>query len=319
MSPATHEHIARRIRLPERTRALLATTYMWCASPIGHWWVERIVQTGLPEWFRVPLHYLFSHRVSPDDQRVECQVEAMRTHFARRPEAYRLASASVAGENKLRTADWLAYRSSVPQYWGTFLLLCANACRARTILELGSCIGISGCYLAAGRHCRTFITLEGSAALASIAASHIRQIRPQGVVINAPFDRGLDMVLPMLSDGIDLAYIDGSHQKALTLNYFHRLIPYLRTGSLVVFDDILWSSEMWQAWQELCQWHGITYTINVGRFGICGWDSAALKPKHHDLAKLVGWWRIGTPALRAQYFPRWVRQSQCMPSDTEEV
>jgi predicted O-methyltransferase YrrM len=189
-------------------------------------------------------------------------------------------------------ASRIAQVTSVHPYWGMFLYLCASAVGAETILELGSCAGISGCYVASGTHCRRFITVEGSPELARLAEANIRQVASHAEVVNALFDDALDAILPTLGKGLDMAYIDGQHEKRSTLHYFKRLVPHLSSGAVVVFDDIQWSPDMWEAWQELSRWPGVSHAINVGRFGVCVWDGAAM-PKSFDLSLCTRFWRKG--------------------------
>jgi hypothetical protein len=84
-----------------------------------------------------------------------------------------------------------------------------------------------------------------------------------------------------------MAYIDGSKDKFANLHYFERITPYLSPGCLVVFDDIHWSSEMWEAWRTLRQWIGLTHAINAGRFGVCVWNGGAVRPRTYDLYKVA--------------------------------
>jgi predicted O-methyltransferase YrrM len=189
----------------------------------------------------------------------------------------------------------IANTASVLPYWGTFLYLCVRARHAKTILELGGCAGISGCYLAAAPDCRTFITIEGSPALASLAKSNLRQVANNFVVINNLFDTALDELLPSYTDGFDLVHIDGQHEKSSTLHYLERLVPHLQRGSLLAFDDIRWTVDMWETWQLLCARKGMACTIDVGRYGLCLWDGETPSPRNYHFAKFTDLWRKGKP------------------------
>lgn len=188
----------------------------------------------------------------------------------------------------MRSLAQVAYVSSVLPRWGILLYLFANATRAKTILELGSSAGISGCYLASGKYCQRFITVEGSPELSILAETHLLQIANNFEGVNASFNEALDKILPSLQNGLDMAYVDGDKDKCATLHYFERLTPYLNNGCVVVFDDIHWSSQMWEAWQILCQWEGLSFAINAGRFGVCLWSGGATQPKTYDLFMVAG-------------------------------
>jgi protein-L-isoaspartate O-methyltransferase len=197
---------------------------------------------------------------------------------------------------------WLAHTASVPERWGVFLHLCADDPAARTILELGSSVGISGAYLASGRGCRRLITIEGSSSLAEVATATLEVVTDAAEVIVGPFDDGLTQAFARLdsaADGLDLVYIDGHHDEAATLNYAQRILPRLRPGGLVIFDDIYLYEEMWRAWSRLRILPGASAAVNVGRFGILVWAGSDSRAIEFDLSRYTGRWRVGGSRARA--------------------
>jgi len=258
-------------------------------APLGMYKLRRMLEDGLPHLFQTPLEFLFARGLGHEEQRAVDRVELIRSAVAQQTCLFEIANPD--SENPKRTAAHIARRSSVTPEWGTFLYLCAETFRSRTILELGSCAGISGCYLASSRYCTRLITVEGSTSLALLAESNIRQISDKAEVVNALFDEALDMILPTIKDGVDLAYIDGHHEYEATLHYFHRLESHINKGALVVFDDVHWSNGMWQAWQVLKGQEGFAYTIDVGRLGICLWGGCSTIPINYDLCPYIGWLR----------------------------
>jgi predicted O-methyltransferase YrrM len=249
--------------------------------------LRRMLEGGLPQPLQTPLEFLFAKGLSPEARRAVERVESIRSAVAQQMRSFEVVNPH--NSDPQRTAAQIAHRSSVTFVWGTFLYLCAESFRSRTILELGSCAGISGCYLASSRYCTKFITVEGSASLAPLAKSNIERISDRGEVVNALFDDALDQILPTLGGGVDLAYIDGHHEYEATLHYFRRLQSHLNKGALVVIDDIHWSDGMWRAWQVLRGQEGVGYTIDAGRFGICLWEGDPTRPVHYDLRRYVGW------------------------------
>ena len=125
-----------------------------------------------------------------------------------------------------RTLEHIAKISSVTQRWGTFLYLCADAVGAKAILELGTCAGISGCYLASARSCERFVTIEASPAPAKLARLNLSRVSDHFTVINALFDEGLDEILRGPGDRFDLVYIDGHHEKVPTAEVLARFLPH---------------------------------------------------------------------------------------------
>lgn len=245
---------------------------------------------GLCPPFRRPLEFLFDGRLSQAEQRVVGRVESLRRDVARRASSFEVVNRD--GKVRRLTAPRISHVVSVDPEWGAFLHLCAQSFRARVILELGGCAGISGCYLASSEYCERFITVEASPNLASLARENIRQVSDKAEVVNALFDDALDEILPTVSGGIDLAFIDGHHKYETTLHYFSRLERHLNEGALVVFDDIHLSEGMWRAWQVLSRRAGFAYTIGAGRFGVCSWDGSSPSPVNYNLCPYLGCFRI---------------------------
>jgi predicted O-methyltransferase YrrM len=67
---------------------------------------------------------------------------------------------------------------------------------------------------------------------------------------------------------IDLLYIDGNHRYEPTIRYFEEAWPHLNEYSVVVFDDIHWSSEMEKAWHQVIKDPRITLSIDLFFIGL---------------------------------------------------
>lgn len=261
--------------------------YVRGIAPLGANRAAAHLRAGLPDSFRPALDYLFWGKLEPDDGRAVERVEALRRSFASSPETFPLFNVFQTAIE--RSAREIAEAASVTPQWGAFLYLCAKGFRAGTILELGSCAGISTCFLASDPFCRRLISVEWSPELARVAEKHVQQILPGAQVLNAPIDEILPQTLALFENDLQLYYVDAFHQYASTLRFMQTAIPHLARGALVVFDDIHWSKPMWQAWQELRAHEGFSHTLDVGRFGLCVWQGGAVRPKQYNLAKYAGW------------------------------
>jgi len=297
---------------------LVNSFYRGLVYPAGKRYLQKALAQGLaPEWAE-PLSFLLTGRLSPADRQVVRRVEAIRTLNAQKPDTYifqtvasdlgaqnfvRIVVAAPSGASQPKlSSGWVAKVASVSADWGTFLYLAAKAAEAQLILELGSCAGISGCYLASAPNCSQFITIEGSPALAALATANIQQISEKATVINALFDSGLDQVLAGLNRNLDFVFIDGHHELEATRHYFERLQPHLSETCIVVFDDIRLYHSMWEFWQSLSCEQGFTQLINVGRFGIGLWNGVAAQPQVFDFSPFTGLWRIGGRRTEAATF-----------------
>jgi len=182
--------------------------------------------------------------------------------------------------------------------WATALYLIAREFESSIGLELGACAGISAIYLSSAPSVKKFITVEGSEALANIARESLKSFRNVKVV-NSLFDEAIDSELPSLDARVDLAYIDGHHEKIATIHYFNRLVPFLNPGAVVIFDDISWSHDMREAWNILSKRSEFSHAMDLGGIGVCiiktDSESSQVEPIYWDLQPIVGRHSIGEP------------------------
>jgi predicted O-methyltransferase YrrM len=181
----------------------------------------------------------------------------------------------------------LALVASVDRRFGTLLYLCAKAIGARVVLELGSCVGIGTSYLALAGAERV-ISVEASPERAAVARATAARVSRQVEVSVGRFDDVLPGILEGLTDGLDMAWIDGHHRRDATLRYLESMRSRLNEGAVVAFDDIRWSSEMQEAWRLLERTHGFADTIDLGPIGLGVWQGGGTAPRNHDLRGIYG-------------------------------
>ena len=274
--------------------------------------LAKLYKDGLPKEFTEGLTYLLKGKASNKVLDVSARIEEIRREIAAggsKPVKVLYSpkpgsSGNVVMENlKPQHGKILDFsmeqisKTGKNERWGVYLHLLASSFQVKTILELGSCVGISGCYLSSVPSCETFITVEGSEDLAAIAEKNIKQLKPDAQILNMLFDDALDEILPSLKSKIDFAFIDGHHEKIATIHYFERLIPYLSDGAVVVFDDVSWSHDMRDAWNILSQRGEFSHSVDLGHVGISliNLPIADNIPKYWDLQTVLGKKKIGNP------------------------
>lgn len=162
-------------------------------------------------------------------------------------------------------------RSKKPR-WALFLLVLTRRLRPERVLELGTCLGISASYLAAGLDLNgmgRLVTLEGAGALADRSGRNLRALGLRNTeVVPGLFRHTLPGVLDR-HHPVDLAFVDGHHDEHATLEYFDLVVPALADHAVVVFDDIRWSDGMARAWEAVQGHPRVHVAVDLDRVGVC--------------------------------------------------
>ncbi|MBX9782940.1 MAG: class I SAM-dependent methyltransferase [Chitinophagaceae bacterium] len=173
---------------------------------------------------------------------------------------------SVKGLKKKRVVQAIAASSLKPKKYAQLLFRLAQHFQSKEILELGTSLGITTSYLAIANPSAAVATMEGSAAIASIAQQTFQQLQLKNIeIITGNFDETLTSVS---NKQYDFIFIDGNHRKEPTLRYFNQLLGCMHNDSVLVFDDIHWSKEMEEAWEQIQLHPSVTLTIDLFFIGL---------------------------------------------------
>lgn len=162
-------------------------------------------------------------------------------------------------------------RASKPPFWASILFKMVRCLQPSTIIELGSCVGISASYMSAACALNgkgKLMTLEGSPATAEIAQESLEGLgfRNSSVVVG-PFHSTMLGVLKT-EKPIDFFFNDGHHDREAVLLYFEQSLPFLADDAVIVFDDISWSAGMRKAWQTIENDPRVLFTVDLHDIGI---------------------------------------------------
>lgn len=168
-----------------------------------------------------------------------------------------------------RSVSSIANSALKPAKFGQLLFRMVNYYQPSTILELGTSLGITTAYLASANTHAEVITMEGASEIAKVASNNFRSLNLNNVrVIQGNFDETLVSALQTIPQKIDFAFLDGNHRKDPTINYFHALLPKIHDHSILIFDDVHWSSEMEEAWDYVKNYEAVTLSIDLFFIGI---------------------------------------------------
>jgi len=199
------------------------------------------------------------------------EAEGLRTELLRNEAVIEVedfgAGSSVIKTNKRKIKD-IAASSLKPKKYSRLLFRMIQYYHAQQAVELGTSFGISTAYLASAQNRPTVTTMEGSPAIAKIAQHNFDQLELNNIeLIPGNFDQTVPVLLAA-SPKIDFVFLDGNHRKAPTLRYFTELLGAAHENTVMVFDDIHWSREMEEAWEELKQHESVTLSIDLFFIGI---------------------------------------------------
>ena len=177
-----------------------------------------------------------------------------------------------AGSTKIvqheKKVSEIAARSLSSKKFARLLFRLANFYRARQIVELGSSLGISASYLASADAGSYVTTLEGSPAIARIAAETFGKLELNNIVlITGRFEDTMEKVF-QTNPQTDLVFLDGNHRKKPVLEYFEKVLENIAPASLIIIHDIHWSGEMEEAWSIIRKHPKVKMTIDIFSAGL---------------------------------------------------
>ncbi len=146
--------------------------------------------------------------------------------------------------------------------------ICVDA-NAKTIIELGTNLGISSIYMS---KCDTqnskVYTFEGSSPLIKIAKQNFAATNSKNIeIIEGNIDNTLDNLLKKINE-IDIVFFDANHNYTSTLKYYNICKTKIHNNTIFIFDDIHRNSEMEMAWAEIKKSNITTTTFDLYDLGI---------------------------------------------------
>ena len=143
----------------------------------------------------------------------------------------------------------------------------ADHFKSRKILELGTSLGISTSYLACKENAKV-LSLEGNEAIAKEAATVFKNLGISNIkVLTGNIDNTLEEALKLMPIP-DLVFLDANHKKEPCLRYFNSILNAGHQEMIVILDDIHWSDEMEEAWEEIKAYDQVSVSLDLFHFGM---------------------------------------------------
>ena len=271
--------------IPQALRS--AAQFGWCAETIYD--------------IHAPLSFAFAGEVIEDHRRFYAfdDIDVLRRRYSDDRTVVELKDAgagSQVGTGSRRSIRDIARTSSSPVRFGEYLTRIADWRDAERVLELGTNLGIGTCHLAAGmKSGGRLVSIDADDTLAAFAKTAVQETVPFADVQIAvgTFRDQLPGILSELGR-VDLAFVDGHHAEQPTVDYYELIRAYCHEDSVLIFDDIHWSSGMERAWDRIRRRPEVTLSLDLYRWGVIFFDTKIRSPQHHAL---VPWtwkpWHMG--------------------------
>ncbi len=137
---------------------------------------------------------------------------------------------------------------------------------SKTILELGTSLGITTHAMSLANENNEITTIEGCPNLSKFSKGNLERKRIKHV--NIKIGDFMDHIPSLSTNKYDLVFFDGNHQKEATLKYFETLLPTVHNNTVFIFDDIHWSRGMTETWENIKKHPKVTVTIDTFFWGV---------------------------------------------------
>ncbi len=171
------------------------------------------------------------------------------------------AGSRVFKSNNRKVSD-IAKNAGIPFKRQKLLYRITAYFKPQTVLEIGTSLGLGTTALA---FANKIITVEGCPNTAKVSEAIFSKNKFSNIQLEvATFE---DYFKNNLSLKYDLVYVDGNHNKKKTLEYFENLLDRIYDDTVIIFDDIYWSKEMTEAWNQIIKNSKVTVSIDTFYWG----------------------------------------------------
>lgn len=171
-------------------------------------------------------------------------------------------------ENTKENISSIARTSLKSNYWGQFLYRLVGFYNYKTILDLGTSFGITTSYLAKANPESNVYTFDGCPQTLRIAEQTFKNLGISNIEsMCGNLDLTLKKTLPNIPL-VDFVFFDANHKKKPTLSYFEICLAHKSQNACFVFDDIYWSEEMKDAWNQIKNHPETSICIDLFYLGI---------------------------------------------------
>lgn len=185
-----------------------------------------------------------------------------------------------SGSYKTRKICDITKLSAKRTKYAQLLFRLANSNHSQTILELGTCVGLTTLYLSAANRAGRIISIDADPNICEIACDIFKKHAIQNIEsINDTVDHALPTLLENINQ-LDFVFFDANHKGDATLKYFELCQAKAHKNSIFVFDDIHRSQDMQMAWLQIKSHTSIHLAIDIYEMGILFFNTDLIKQEY---------------------------------------
>jgi predicted O-methyltransferase YrrM len=254
-------------------------------------WLRHLWQGRLNRSLHSPyLFALFRHCLGHTGTRMDFRdIERQRRWLLQRKDIIDrtdYGAGSVAADTRSQSIGLIARNALSRPGQCEFMARLAQFNHSKSILELGTSLGIMSAYLKKANNNASITTVEGDKAISRIAMEVWDRISlPHIDLRNDTFEQYFESK-GFSQSSWDLVFIDGNHRSSALLDYFTIIKKHIHQRSIVVIDDIYWSRDMQEGWQQLKLHPEVTQSVDCFRFGLLFFTPDFLAKEHHRIILL---------------------------------
>ena len=208
------------------------------------------------------------------------EIESLRTALCENNKLISIkdfGAGSNINKNKERKIKDIAKNSSKNKKFGELLYRIVKYFKPTEIFELGTSFGISTLYLSKANPNSNITTFEGCKESAKIAIENFKKLDCTNIdTIVGEFGETFSKKLAEKSN-VNMLFIDGNHSEDATIRYFEESIKYSDQKTILIFDDIHWSSGMEKAWDYIKKSQKTRVTVDLFFVGLVFLDQKLSK------------------------------------------
>ena len=193
---------------------------------------------------------------------------------------------SKSGNKKTKSISQIAKTAASRKWQCQTMFRLVNFLKPKTMLELGTSLGVSTLYQAKAATNAQFISLEGDPEIAKVAKFNLKEFKTENVEIEIGEFGKTRLPSCQKLGKLDYVFFDGNHQLKPTIEYFETCLNFAHNESVFVFDDIHWSSEMEKAWNKIKSHPQVTISLDLFHFGVVFFRKEKKEKEHFTLAPL---------------------------------